>query len=143
VAGQRCCAFNVVFVPGFQTKGFADLYRRGTNPSLYAGCAHFPPSFGPPLVPLFARLVKETSARVHALRGKFFTLLVPAVRPLANIGNASRSMNKDSELIVRGVFDLGVRRKPQAFAADAVSLWILNPNMLIVNELNLYNAKSR
>jgi hypothetical protein len=52
-------------------------------------------------------------------------------------------MNKDSELIVRGVFDLGVRRKPQAFAADAVSLWILNPNMLIVNELNLYNAKSR
>ena len=52
-------------------------------------------------------------------------------------------MNKDSELFVRGVFDLGVRRKPQAFAADAESLWILNPNMLIVNELHFYSAKPR
>ena len=52
-------------------------------------------------------------------------------------------MNKDSELFVRGVLDLGKRRKPQSFAADAASLWILNPNMLIVNELYLYNAKPR
>jgi hypothetical protein len=29
-------------------------------------------------------------------------------------------MRKDGELFVRGVFDLGVRRKPQAFAAVAV-----------------------
>jgi hypothetical protein len=49
------------------TKGFADLDRRGTNPSVYAGCAHFLPSFGPPLVPPYSPgLVKETSARVHA-----------------------------------------------------------------------------
>jgi hypothetical protein len=48
-------------------------------------------------------------------------------------------MRKDGELFVRGIFDLGVRRKPQAFAADAVDLWILNHNMLIINWLKAYN----
>jgi hypothetical protein len=71
------------------TKGFADLDRRGTNPSVYAGCAHFLPSFGPPIRQGWSK------RRVRGcMRGKSFTLLVPAVRPLANIGNASRTMNK-------------------------------------------------
>jgi hypothetical protein len=52
-------------------------------------------------------------------------------------------MRKDGELFVRGVFDLGVRRKPQAFAADAVNLWVLNPSLLIINELGVYNAMPR
>jgi hypothetical protein len=53
-------------------------------------------------------------------------------------------MRKDGELFVRGVFDLWVRRKPQAFSADAaVSLWILNPSLLIINELELSNAMPR
>jgi hypothetical protein len=98
------------------------------------------------LVPLWSPPIRQgwSKRRVRGcMRGKSFTLLVPAVRPLANIGNASRTMNKDSELFVRGVLDLGKRRKPQSFAADAASLWILNPNMLIVNELYLYNAKPR
>ena len=43
--------------------------------------------------------------------------------PLANIGIDSRTIRKDGEVPVRGVFDLGARRKPQAFAADSVSLW--------------------
>jgi hypothetical protein len=38
---------------------------------------------------------------------------------------------------------LGVRRKPQAFARDAVGLWILNPSLLRINELELCNAKPR
>jgi hypothetical protein len=49
-------------------------------------------------------------------------------------------MRKDGELFVRGVFDLRVRRKPQAFSAYAGSLWIFNHNILIINELYLYNA---
>jgi hypothetical protein len=36
---------------------------------------------------------------------------------------------------------LRARRKPQAFAADAVSLWIFNRSLLIINELLLYAAK--
>jgi hypothetical protein len=105
--GTALLCFNAVF-PVFKTKGFADLYRRGTIPIVYAGCAHLSPNFGPTLVrPYPPGLVQETSARVHSLRGKSFTLLVPAVRPLANIGNASRKMHKDSELFVRGDFDLG------------------------------------
>jgi hypothetical protein len=52
-------------------------------------------------------------------------------------------MRKDSELFVRGVSDLGVRRKPQVFAPHAVSLWILKPSLLTINELELYNAKPR
>jgi hypothetical protein len=35
-------------------------------------------------------------------------------------------MRKNGEVLKRGVFDLEVRRKPQAFAADAVSLWRIN-----------------
>jgi hypothetical protein len=31
-------------------------------------------------------------------------------------------MRKNGAVLMRGVFDLEVRRKPQAFAADAVSL---------------------
>jgi hypothetical protein len=56
---------------------------------------------------------------------------------------ASRTMRKHGELFVRDVFDLGVRRKPQAFAADAVSLWILNPSLLIINQLEFYKAMLR
>ena len=52
------------------------------------------------------------------------------------------------------IFDAGVavrealsicrtRRKPQAFEADAASLWILNQSLLIINELELYDAKPR
>ena len=44
-------------------------------------------------------------------------------------------------MFVRGVFDLGIRRKPPEFAADTMSLWIVNPSPLIINELDLYNAK--
>jgi|HubBroStandDraft_6_1064221.scaffolds.fasta_scaffold5470409_1 hypothetical protein len=40
--------------------------------------------------------------------------------------------------MIRGGFDKETRRKAQAFAADALSLWIL-----IINELELYNAKPR
>jgi hypothetical protein len=36
---------------------------------------------------------------------------------------------------------LDTRGKPQAFAADAVSRWILNRSLLIINELALYDAK--
>ena len=36
---------------------------------------------------------------------------------------------------------MNTRRKPQAFAEDAVSLWILNRSPLIINELALYDAK--
>jgi hypothetical protein len=39
----------------------------------------------------------------------------------------------------RGVSDLGVRTKPQGVAEDAVSLWFLNPSLLIINELELSN----
>ena len=42
------------------------------------------------------------------------------VSPLAKIGSASRTMPKEATVLLRGAFDLGVRRKPQAFAADAV-----------------------
>jgi hypothetical protein len=52
-------------------------------------------------------------------------------------------MRKDGELFVRGVFDLRVRRKLQAFSADAVSLSIVNPSLPIINELELYNAMPR
>ena len=52
-------------------------------------------------------------------------------------------MHEEGELFVRGVFDLGLRRKPQAFARDAVGLWILNPSLLRINELELCNAKPR
>jgi hypothetical protein len=41
-------------------------------------------------------------------------------------------MRKGGELFVRGVFYLEVRSKPQAFAAVAASLWILNPSLLIL-----------
>jgi hypothetical protein len=42
--------------------------------------------------------------------------------PLSNIGSASRKKREVIGMIcVRGVFDLEARRKPQAFAADAVS----------------------
>jgi hypothetical protein len=47
---------------------------------------------------------------------------------LANVGNSSRVMRKDGEVLERGVFDLGARRKPQVFAADAVSRWRFNQN---------------
>ena len=70
-------------------------------------------------------------------------IIIPNVSTLANIGSAWCTMPKDGELFVRGVFDLGVRRNPQAFAADAVSLWIVNPSLLIINELELSHAKPR
>ena len=47
----------------------------------------------------------------------------------------------EAELLVRGAFDLNTRRKPEAFAADAVILWILNRSLLIISELSLYDAK--
>jgi hypothetical protein len=56
---------------------------------------------------------------------------------------AHDAQGRRGELFVRGVFDLGVRRKPQAFAADAVSLWSVNPTLLIINELELHNAMPR
>jgi hypothetical protein len=62
----------------------------------------------------------------------------PDVSPLAKIGNASKTSLSKPLNLVRGVFDLEVRRKPQAFAADAVSLWILNQSPLIINGLALY-----
>jgi hypothetical protein len=37
-------------------------------------------------------------------------------------------MREDGEVLERGVFDLGARRKPRVFAADAVSLWRFNQN---------------
>jgi hypothetical protein len=37
-------------------------------------------------------------------------------------------MRKEGEVLVRVVFDLEARRKPQVFAADAVSLWRFNQN---------------
>ena len=61
--------------------------------------------------------------------------------PLANIGNDSRTTLKMGKMLMRAVFDLEARRKPQAFAADAMSLWILNQSLLIINELALYDAK--
>jgi hypothetical protein len=60
---------------------------------------------------------------------------------VANIENDSRTMRKDGEVPVRVVFDLGARRKPQAFAADAVSLWIFNRSLMILKELLLYSTK--
>jgi hypothetical protein len=69
---------------------------------------------------------------------------VPPVAPdllPANIGNGSRTMRRDGEVPVRVVFDLGARREPQAFAADAVSLWIFNRSLLILNELLLHSTK--
>jgi hypothetical protein len=45
-------------------------------------------------------------------------------------------MRKDGKVLERGVFDLEVRRKPQAFAAVAViilGLWILNAISWFVN----------
>jgi len=63
------------------------------------------------------------------------------VLPLANIGIDSRTIRKDGEVPVRGVFDLGARRKPQAFAADSVSLWNFNRRLLIMKELLLYPTK--
>jgi len=51
-----------------------------------------------------------------------------AVKPLAKIGSASGRI-AGVEMQMRGAFDLGVRRKPQPFAADAEilgGLWILN-----------------
>jgi hypothetical protein len=73
----------------------------------------------------------------------------PTRRPLlsywrivvAKIGNDSRTMRRDGEAPVRVVFDLGARRKPQAFAADAVSLWVFNRSLVILNELLLYSIK--
>jgi len=48
-------------------------------------------------------------------------------------------MRRDGE--VRVVFELGARGKPQAFAADAVSLWIFNRSLMILKELLLYSTK--
>ena len=70
-------------------------------------------------------------------------IIIPNVSPSAKIGNAWRGMPKDGELFARGVLGLGVRRKPQEFAADAVSLWTVNPSLLIINELELSNVMPR
>ena len=43
-------------------------------------------------------------------------------------------------MLLRGAFDLGVRRKRQAFAADAVSLWRLNQSLPVINELARSNT---
>ena len=51
------------------------------------------------------------------------------------------SLEGASELLLRR-FRFG-RRKPQAFAAVAMSPWILNQSLLIINELKLSNAKSK
>ena len=48
----------------------------------------------------------------------------------------------EAESLARGAFDLNTRRKPQAFAADAVSLWRLNQSPLINHELELFVAKA-
>ena len=48
----------------------------------------------------------------------------------------------EAESLARGAFDLNTRRKPQAFAADAVSLWRLNQSLLINHELELCVAKA-
>src|ERR1017187_334754 len=61
--------------------------------------------------------------------GRGFTWLIAPGLPLANIGNASASES------IRGVFNLKARRKPQAFAADAVSLWRLNQSRPVINNL--------
>jgi hypothetical protein len=37
-------------------------------------------------------------------------------------------MRKDGEVLERGVFGLGARRKPQVFTANTVSLWRFNQN---------------
>jgi hypothetical protein len=71
----------------------------------------------------------------NTLRARF---RIRDVLPLAKIGNASKTSLSKPLNLVRGVFDLEVRRKPQAFAADAVSLWILNQSPLIINGLALY-----
>jgi hypothetical protein len=83
---------------------------------------------------------KNAEIRTQPLRDKLGS---SGGLPLASSGNASRTMRKGGELFVRGVFDLGVRRKPQAFAAEAVSLWILNLSLLIINELELSNVMPR
>jgi len=59
-------------------------------------------------------------------------LLIVDVSSLAKIGNAPRTMHKKDEALKRGVFDLEARRKPQVFAADAVSLWRLNQNWPVI-----------
>jgi hypothetical protein len=63
-----------------------------------------------------------------------------SVKPLTSIGTASRNKPEESSTI-RGGFDKETIRRAQAFAVDAVSLWNLNQSLLIVNELELYNAK--
>jgi len=45
-------------------------------------------------------------------------------------------MRNNVEVLKRGVFDLEARRKPQAIAADAVSLWRLNQNTPLINNLD-------
>jgi hypothetical protein len=44
-------------------------------------------------------------------------------------------MRKNCEMLKRRVFDLEARRKPKAFAADAVSLWRLNQSTPVINNL--------
>jgi len=62
-----------------------------------------------------------TDREIPQSRAILFSLIctTPGL-PLAKIGNDSRTMRKDCEELVRVVFDLGVRREPQVFAADAV-----------------------
>jgi hypothetical protein len=64
---------------------------------------------------------------------------VLGVSPLAKIGNDSRTMRKDGEELVRVVFDLGARREPQVFAADAVgiNIYIWSFNSLFVDRAAL------
>ena len=64
---------------------------------------------------------------------------VPGVLPLAKIGNDTRTMRKDGEELVRVVFDLGARREPQVFAADAVgiNIYIWSFNSLFVDRAAL------
>jgi len=52
---------------------------------------------------------------------------------LAKIGNASRTMRKDGEVLERGVFDLEARRKPQGFAAVLINTCIWNFNSLFLD----------
>jgi hypothetical protein len=84
----------------------------------------------------------DTMARAAPLYVDPASMVATDVSPLAKIGSASRTMPKEATVLLRGAFDLGVRRKPEAFAADAVSLWRLNQSLLINNELALCDAKS-
>ena len=79
-----------------------------------------------PSLSVLERLIFPTSpVQLRAegsLLGPFngtFLRLCPSHR-LAEIGSASRAMPKEATVLLRGAFDSGVRRKPQAFAADAV-----------------------